>query len=231
MWKIRAKIRIILVSYLNISFFKEPFKKATWFKSAFLIVPIPRTIQKLRKNCSLLNASTITDEMQWEINDFCITLARKWNDCCQFYLSKRHRVWLDEGINIRHISTETRSTRNNKDLINRPWLTIGLISRYQVPGELTHADEIHFQIFVPNPYSNVALWNVGTRTCECWFSSRIVSQMSYCERWEVRLRLHCMRIRMNSIPIEFVPTNETFEDQNTHTHRNRWANVRLYFSF
>lgn len=71
----------------------------------------------------LLNAGTISDEMEGKINDF---WTKKWKDHSRYlhYLFKRYRVWLDKEINIQDILTKGGSKENtNKDLINRLLLT------------------------------------------------------------------------------------------------------------
>lgn len=105
--------------------------------------------QKLR---SSLNVN-VRREIQGRINDFCVALAKRREDCssCRGYLFKRQRMRLDKEINIQDVSTESESWQTKFYSHRIPW--------YQVSGKRC--------IFLSLSYvsrSDMALWNV---VCKC----------------------------------------------------------------
>lgn len=93
--------------------------------------------------------SSLNVKIQGRVNDFCVTLAKRREDCSsrRCYLFKRQRMPLDKEINIQDISTESESWQTKFYSRRIPW--------YQVSGKRC--------IFLSLSRLFVQMWH-----CETW---------------------------------------------------------------
>lgn len=113
------------------------------------------------KSYSLLSVSTVSDEVEERINDFCMILTKRMRRLFSaLALFKYHCTCLNKGIDNQDIWTESESRENiQKNFMSELYLYSDLL----ISSFRKSVHYMHFFIFVRNPHSNTALRNMRAR--------------------------------------------------------------------